>query len=198
MSRLVLLKSFLVISIGAVAGYNTVDFLKNKNSPHRYMASMTMSKMASEQISKSLLDIRIKNVDLAVNEDHASTVTVTLLAYKPLPAGLAYSWNIHDDMQVVDGQTNGILPAFSANQSIELTLKIKGYNKIKRSYVSFSIKGDVESTKFLREVLASSRPEDSFEYVVQEYERSKSNEGRINKLGKAESKGPIDPKKVIH
>ncbi|MFZ3231780.1 MAG: hypothetical protein WA160_16360 [Pseudobdellovibrio sp.] len=199
MSRSILLKSILTISIGAFCGYNTVQYFKTKNSSHRYLASITMSKIASDQYSKTLIDVRIKNIDIAQLENDVSTVKVSLEAFKPLPAGLNYSWILPKNIQIVDGLANGILTEFSANQIQELTLKIKGYSKAKKSYLSFSVSGEIENSAFKREVLLSSRPEDSFEYVVQDYERNKSNELKANsKLGKNEYKSPIDIKKVVH
>ena len=48
-----------------------------------------------------------------------------------------------------------------------------------------------------RDLLVSSRPEDSFEYVVQEVEKAKAEEKKtIKKLGKTEVTSPIDLKKV--
>jgi len=199
MSRSFILKSAIAISIGAVAGYNSVQYFKNRNSSHRYLASITMSKLASEQLSKTLVDVKIKNVEVGLTDSDTSTVKVILTAYKPIAAGLTYNWNIPSDVQVLQGQTSGSLPEFAANQTQELVLKLSGYNKVKKNYVSFTLAGDVDATRFQREVLASSRPEDSFEYVVQEYERSKANDVRVNsKLGKSEYKAPIDLKKVVH
>lgn len=199
MSRFSILKSIAVISFGAVLGYNTVDYFKNKNSGHRYLASMTMSKIAAQQFAKTLIDVRIKNSTVAVDEDDSSTITVTLTAYKPIPAGLAYTWNLPNDVHVIEGQVNGLLPDLAANQSQDLVLKVKGYNKQKKSYISFAINGDVENMKIQREVLASSRPEDSFEYVVQNFEKSKANENKLaGKVGKNDFKAPIDPKKIVH
>ncbi|MBC7467085.1 MAG: hypothetical protein H7256_13935 [Bdellovibrio sp.] len=200
MSRKFILNSILAISFGAVVGYNTVDYFKNRNSPHRYLASMTMSKIAAEQFSKTLIDLKIKNVDIALLDTDVSTIRISLQAYKPIPAGLTYTWNLPADVQLIgNSQVSGVLPEFGANQTQELILKVTGYSKVKKSYISFSLNGEVENAKFQREALVSSRPEDSFEYVVQQYERSKANEVKVNgKLGKSESKGPIDINKVVH
>lgn len=200
MSRFTILKSALVISFGAIAGYTTVDYFNHKSSPNRYLASMTMSKMASEQFSKTLIDMRLTNVEIGATENDVSTIKVSLLAYKPIPPGLTFAWSLPSDVKVVNNEpTRGTLTEFAANQTQEIILKVKGYNKLKKSYISFSLNGDVENTKFQREILISSRPEDSFEYVVQQYERTKANDAKVNgKVGKADYTGPIDIKKVIH
>ncbi len=194
-----LLNSFGVILISALVGYATTKYIQKKNSPSRYMASMTMGKMASEQFSKTVFDIKVKNVEIGKTESDLSTVQVSIEAFKEIPAGLSFNWNIPNDVTVVEGSQHGLLQKFTANEIQNLELKIKGYNKIKKSFISFSIEGFLGSAKLNREVLLSSRPEDSFEYIVQNYERAKEAEAQVNsKMGQATHKPLIDIKKVIH
>lgn len=194
-----LLKSFPVIALSAFVGYSAMKYVQQESSPNRYLASLTMGKMAVEQFSKTIFDVKIKNVKVGLTENDTSTVQVDVEAYTALPAGLPYSWNIPEDVVIVEGPQQGVFSEFAANQIQTLVLKIKGYNKIKKSFISFSVNGSSGQTKLQREVLLSSRPEDSFEYVVQNYEKSKEAQAKINgKLGKSEYKSPIDIKKVIH
>jgi hypothetical protein len=158
-----------------------------------------MSKMASEQVSKSLIDMRLRNLEVGLLADDVSTIRMTLQTFKPIPAGVNYTWNLPSDVQLVEGKISDQLPEMAANQTKEIIIKVKSYNKIKKSYISFLIEGNVENTNFKRESLVSSRPEDSFEYVVQDYERSQKAEARaMNKMGKSDYKAPIDIKKVVH
>lgn len=199
MSKFTLLKSAIIITLGTIIGYKSVDYIKNRNSPHRYLASMTMSKLAADQFSKTLIDIQIKNVEIAEKENEVSTIKVILQSYKPIPAGLNYSWNLPKEVHSIEGAQSGTLNDLSANQQIVLTLKVTGYSKQKKNFISFTLNGEVEHQLVQREVLLSSRPEDSFEYVVQEYEKAKSQDVKANsKMGKSNYKGPIDIEKVVH
>lgn len=194
-----LLKSFSIVALSALVGYGSVKYFQQANSPNRYLASMKMGKMASEQFSKTVFDIQVKNLEIGITEKDISTVQVSIDAFKPLPAGLSFSWNLPDDVSIVEGTQQGFLTEFSANQIQTLVLKIKGYNKTKKSFLSFSLTGSIDNVSLHREALLSSRPEDSFEYVVQQYEKSKQADAKsISKLGKSEYKSPIDLKNVIH
>lgn len=194
-----LLNSLSVIAISAVVGYGAVKYIQKENSPNRYLASMTMGKMAHEQYSKTVFDIKVKNVEVGLTESDVSTVQVTIEAFSEISDGLIYSWHLPDDITVSAGSQQGLLPKFSVNDTQTLELKIKGYSKAKKSFISFSVEGRLGEAKLKREVLLSSRPEDSFEYIVQNYEKSKQSESKIsNKLRKAEYKPLIDIKNVVH
>ncbi len=181
-------------------GYSSVKGLMTENSPNRYLASATMSKMAVEQISKSILNIQLKKSLIGLTDSDSSTVEVSLEALQPIPAGVPFHWNLPEGVTVLSGASHGLLPEFAANQVHEFTLQVSGFSKAKKSYLSFSVKGDMGSIKLQQEVLFSSRPEDSFEYVVQNYEKAKMAASKAS--GKASKsslyKGPIDPKKIVH
>ena len=199
MSYRTLLKSFSVVAISAVIGYGAMKFIQKENSPNRYLASMTMGKMAHEQFSKTIFDIKVKNIEVGSTDSDVSTVQVTIDAFNEIPEGLSYSWHLPEDISVFAGSQQGLLPKFSANETQTLELKIKGYSKIKKSFISFSVEGALGAAKLKREVLLSSRPEDSFEYIVQNYEKSKKSEAKINnKLKKADYKPLVDVKNVVH
>lgn len=191
------LKSTLVMTLGAVVGYSSVKYFKQPNENNRGIASITFSKLGSEQYAKSLFEVKIENESLAKKSDEESIIYVKIEAYKTLPEGLSYSWSIPDTVSVVEGVLAGPLNGFSAKETKEFRLKVKGYSKEVRSYISFAIKGTLDGKPVERDILVSSRPEDSFEYVVQERERERAIEKKtLNKLGKPEAKSPIDLDKV--
>lgn len=192
-----ILKSALVMTFGAVIGYSSVKFLKQPNENNRGIASLTFSKLGSDQYAKSLFDVKIENESIAKKSDEESVINVRIEAFKTLPEGLTYTWNIPDTVTVIEGELNGPLAGFSAKETKEFRLKVKGYSKEVRNFISFTIKGDLDGKSVERDVLVSSRPEDSFEYVVQEKERERAIEKKsFNKLGKPEAKSPIDLNKV--
>ncbi len=199
MSGFTVLKSFFVIAFGAVVGYSTVQFTLSKESPNRYLASAAYSKMAVEQHSRSLIDMKIKTSDVAATEGDSSLIEVSIEAFSAIPAGIPFTWNLPEGVEVLSGAQSGLLPDFAPNQMHVFTLKVSGFNKLKKSFISFSAKGEIGSVRLQREILFSSRPEDSFEYVVQQYEKNKMNESSQNsKVKKTSSyQAPVDKKKVM-
>lgn len=192
-----ILKSISVIALGSLVGYSTVKFLSQPNENNRGIASITYSKLGSEQYAKSLFEIKIQNGTLAEKIDELSEIVVSVEALKTLPEGLVYSWSIPDTATVIEGDMNGSLAGFSAHEKKEYRLKVKGYSREVRHFISFTIKGNLNSKPVNRDVLISSRPEDSFEYVVREREKERAIEKKlVNKMGKTEAKSPIDLNKV--
>ncbi len=192
-----ILKSAVVVLFGGLLGYNAVHLINQPSSINRQLASATFSKLGTEQFARNLFDVKIKNESIALTQDAVSTIRVTIEAYKSFPTGLLYRWNLPESAIVVEGPIEGSLYNFAENQTKEFTLKVKGYSKEIRNYISFSIKGELDQKKIERDVLASSRPEDSFEYVVQQYEKSKTeSSNKLNKLGPSRTKAPVDINKV--
>jgi hypothetical protein len=193
-----ILKSSFIILFGAVVGYTSVHFIREPNKHNRQLASMTFSKLGSQQFAKTLFDIKVRNDSIALKANEISTIKVSIEAFKDFPAGLKYTWTLPETVSVVEGDITGDLLDFSAHQKKDFTLKVRGYSKEEKNYISFAINGNLNDKLIERDILVSSRPEDSFEYVVQEMEKSKAAEAQVlNKLGKpAAAKAPIDVNKV--
>lgn len=192
-----ILKSTLAVTLGAVVGYSSVKYMKQPNENNRGLASLTFSKLGSEQYAKSLFEVKIENESLAQKADEESSIVVRVEAYKSLPEGLTYSWNIPDTVTIVQGDISGNILGFSPHEVKEYRLKVKGYSREVRNFISFTVKGALNNKEVSRDVLVSSRPEDSFEYVVQEREKARAIDKKtFNKLGKPEAKSPIDLNKV--
>ncbi len=193
-----ILKSAAVIALGGFVGFASVKFFSQPNENNRGLASLTFSKLGSEQFAKSLFNIKISHEELAQSNDDFSVVTVTIEAIKSFPAGLSYSWSLPDTANLIDGELSGSLEEFSAHQTKEFRIKVKGYSREVRTYISFAIRGGLDNKGVDRDVLISSRPEDSFEYVVQEREkaRTQDNAKGLKKLGRPAAKSPIDLDKV--
>jgi hypothetical protein len=192
-----ILKSVGVVLFGAVVGYSSIKYFSGPNENNRGLASMTYSKLGSEQFAKTLFDIKIKNEDLADKGSDISVVRVTIEPYKSLPSSLSYTWNLPDTATLIEGDLSGSLADLAPNQKKEFVIKVHGYSHEVRSYISFTVKGVLEDKAIERDVMVSSRPEDSFEYVVQEHEKARAiQKNSLNKLGKPEVKSPIDLNKV--
>lgn len=191
------------MAVGAVFGYYSIQFFMPNQSaaqfgPNRFLASATMSKLGSEQYAKSFFDIKIKNEIVSNSKDEISVVKVTFEAFQKLPPALNYTWHLPEGATLVDGSLTGTLTELEANQTQELEIKLKGYSREFKNHVVFAVKGDLNQSQINQNVIVSSRPEDSFEYIVQENEKLKAKEAQAkNKMGKSGYKPPIDPKNVV-
>lgn len=168
MPRHNILKSVAVIAIGGICGYSAVHHLKPQTQ-HRFLASQPMiSKVGQEQNARQLFDVRLNTDELAQQDSGVSTLKVTVTALRTIPAGLIYNWNISDGVHVVDGSVHDQLGAFTSGEQKEFVLRVRGFSKEIRKYISFEVRGEVAQRSVRREVLISSRIEDSFEYVIQQ------------------------------
>ena len=189
-----LLKSAAIISFGSILGYTSVKWL-TPEPKNRSIASYPISKLGKVQNARNLFDVKLNTEGLAVTEDGTSTIKVSIEALKNFDSGLVYTWNLPQDIEVLEGPLTENLGAFSAGQSKEFTLKARRFSKQLKKFISFEIKGDYEQRPINREILISSRVEDSFEYVIQQNE--KKHKGQVQKLGTVKSKNKFSPDRVI-
>ncbi|MEK6628009.1 MAG: hypothetical protein AABY53_05240 [Bdellovibrionota bacterium] len=191
-----ILKSVAVISFGAIVGYSSVKFLLNPSQNSRAIASFPISKVGQEQNSRYLFNIKINTEELAKTEEGVSTIKINIEALKKLNAGLSYSWILAQDIELLEGSLNGDLGEFTENQNKEFILKVRGFSKQLKKFISFEVNGEFEKKPIRREVLISSRIEDSLEYAIQQNELSKS-KNQINKLDHSKSKNKFSPENII-
>jgi hypothetical protein len=196
MSKFNLLKSIAVVALGIAAGYFSVHLLKPA-SANRFIASQQISKLGLSNNAASLFDVKLNTDGLALRDSDMSIITVSVVAANDLPdAGITYKWNLPSDVQLLDGTAASTIGAFSAGQSKDFTIKVKNFSKELRKYISFEVQGDLNQLPLKREVLISSRIEDSFEYMLQQNELKKN---KLNKkLGVSENKGRFSPENIIH
>ena len=185
-----LLKSVAVISLGVVVGYSSIKFFKPEEK-NRFMASYPISKLGKNQNSRLLFDIIVNTDELALTEDDISTIKVNIHALKNINAGLIYSWNLPEDIELIDGYLNDSLGVLTANQSKEFVIRVKGFSKSFKKFISFEVQGEFEQRPIHREILISSRIEDSLEYIIQQNELNKS-KNQINKLDNGKTKFSLD------
>ena len=182
-----ILKSLAVITFGGLFGYGSIHFLKPEPK-NRFIASQPMAKIGLEQNARSLFDVKLNTEDLAKKDSDVSTIQVTIEALHPIDSGLVYHWNLSNDIQVVEGSLHDHLGAFTTGESKVYTLKVKGFSKELKKYISFEVRGDVNQRPVRREVLISSRVEDSFEYMIQQNDKKNTANGQNNKLDKKKNK----------
>lgn len=185
-----ILKSVVVISLGVVVGYSSIKFFKPEEK-NRFMASYPISKLGKNQNSRLLFDIKANTDELALDENDVSTIKINVQALKNIDAGLIYNWHLPQDVELVDGNLNNILGDFTANQNKEFVIRVKGFSKRFKKFISFEVQGEFEQRPIHREILISSRIEDSFEYTIQQNELNKS-KNQINKLNNGKTKFSLD------
>lgn len=189
MPRYQLLKSLTILSCGVLFGYLVTPLMiSSKTESHQIDFSSqspdyVLSKMNSFQVSAEYFDVRIKHEIISEEEEGVSVVKALVTARKDLPAGLHFKWNLGEHVYSND-HVSGLLPEIKANQTYEVLLSVKGFTKASKNYLSFIITGQVDSHKLTREVLSSSRPEDSFEYFVQEQHRLEQENLKQDQNGK--------------
>lgn len=189
-----LLKSAAIISFGSVLGYTSVKWLTSEPK-NRSIASYPVSKLGKVQNARNLFDVKLNTDGLALTDDGTSTIKVTIVALKNFDSGLVYSWNLPQDIEVVEGPITENIGAFTAGQSKEFTLKARQFSKQLKKFISFEIKGDYEQRPINREILISSRVEDSFEYVIQQNEKKRK--VQVQKPGADKVKSKFSPDRVI-
>lgn len=203
MSSKFIIKSFIISTVGLFVGYagmNAFVALNSENKSEafeRTIASSPITKIGIDQISRDYFDIKISNQSVAEKNDETSVVQVTVTALKNLPAGLQYKWNLHKDMTSTDALT-GQLDEMATGSKKEFSLRVVGFSKQINSHVNFSITGQIGEHILRRSVITSSRPEDSFEYVVEQAARNEQKTGKIQKLSNGKSvRKKFDLNKVI-
>lgn len=193
------LKPLAIITCGALLGASithlTVQHLKPEPK-NRFIASQPMAKIGLEQNARQVLDIKIDTSELAAQDAQVSILKVKITALRPLEAGLIYNWNVSDDIQVLEGSLHDQLGAFTNGETKEFTVRLRGFSKEIKRYVSFEVQGATHQRPLRREVLISSRVEDSFEYVIQQNQKKNVKAGH-NKVG-AQSNSRFSPENVIH
>lgn len=174
MSKHFLLNSFCITVLGVFAGYSVTHVVLESNHglQSRDVASInqghTLSKLASQQVYQDYFDVRIKHEHFSKKRDEQSTVKAVITAKKDLPAGLSFRWVLGQDVQVTSSELTGTLHEIKQGESQEVFLNVYGFNKQQKTFLSFEVKGTVDNHLLVKETLSSSRPEDSFEYVVQQ------------------------------
>lgn len=208
MSKQFFLKSTPLLFVGFVIGYGFTSILKNQisssSSDEISMSSIaeenssgrTLTKLGTESIYQEFFDIRIKNVNISKAKDGTSDVVAVITARKNIPEGLSFKWIMGEGVSAVSESTTGVLGSLEKNEVKEVPLKVFGFNKSIQSYLSFDIDGEITGFKIKKSVLASSRPEDSFEYLVQnesqreiqEQKNSNSTKGQVKITNSKKSK----------
>lgn len=187
MSKHVVLKTICVSVLGISFGYGLTRVMHTEYEyeyANRTTASVPLTKLGMDQASFDYIDIQIENVSLAQKKDDTSLVQVKVTALKDIPASLNFKWILGKDV-LTSENLEGVLEPMTQGQSKVYELRVQNYSKEWQSYVSLALTGDMSGHKVQREVIVSSRPEDSFEYVVQQAalaEQQQAAKGKVQKL----------------
>lgn len=197
MSKQFILNSICITLFGTFLGYGVTHIAMSNGQSHSLdMASLApnenghrITKLASQQIYQDYFDVRIKHDSISETENGQSVVKAIVTAKKDLPAGLDYSWKLGENVTSTSPDVTGKLSAIKRGESQEVLLPVYGFTKQSKRFLSFVISGKVDKHDLHKESLSSSRPEDSFEYVVQQAhqleedrakEEASKNNGKVN------------------
>jgi len=211
MSKQFILNSICITLFGTFLGYGATHIAMSKGQSNSLdMASLApsennhrLTKLASQQIYQDYFDVRIKHDSISKTEDGQSIVKAIVTAKKDLPAGLNYSWKLGENVTSNSSEITGQLQAIKRGESQEVQLPVYGFTKQSKRFLSFVINGKVDKHDLHKESLSSSRPEDSFEYVVQQahqLEQERAQE-EAKTTGKVKTKSvrskKFDPENII-
>jgi hypothetical protein len=200
MSSKFIITSLITTAFGVFVGYSAMSWSQQENSPdysERRIAAAPILKLGADQISRDYYDIKIINENIASKNSDPSILKVIVSAKKDLPTGLQYQWQLHKDMTTTDVLT-GQLDTLAAGQKKEFTLRVIGFSKEFNSHINFIVLGQIGNHNLRRSVITSSRPEDSFEYVVEQAALAEKKTGKVLKLSNGKStKSKFDPAKII-
>lgn len=188
MSKHVVLKTICVSLLGISFGYSITRLMHNEyeyEMASRLTASLPLTKLGIDQASYEYIDMKIENITLADKKNDTSVVQVRITALKNIPATLNYKWIL--GKEVLSGEVlEGVLQPLDQGDSKTFEIRVQNYSKEWNSHVSLELSGDLGGHYVQRDVIVSSRPEDSFEYVVQqaalaEHQARKAN-GKVQTL----------------
>lgn len=170
MSKHIVLKTICVSLLGISFGYGITRLMHNEyeyEMASRNTASLPLMKLGIDQASYEYIDMKIDNVTLADKKDDTSVVQVRITALKNIPTALNYKWIL--GKEVLSGEVlEGVLQPLAQGESKIFEIRVQNYSKEWNSHVSLELSGDLAGHNVQRDVIVSSRPEDSFEYVVQQ------------------------------
>ena len=168
MSKHVVLKTICVSLLGITFGYGITRVMHTEYEVStRNTASVPLTKLGVDQASYDYIDIKIENVSLADKKEGTSLVQVRVTALRDIQSALNYQWILGKDVTTSEN-LDGILEPLAQGQSKVFELRVQNYSKEWQSHVSMNLSGDLSGHQVRRDVIISSRPEDSFEYVVQQ------------------------------
>jgi|GEM_PF-2618778 len=189
----------IILSAGVAVGFAAVHFLKPVDK-NRSLMYYSFSKLGADQNSRYLFDIKINASELSQTENEISIIKVNIEGLKDFNSDLIYTWTLPQDVELAEGALSGPLGDFYTNQNKEYILKVRGFSKQLKKFISFEVQGEFEQRPVRRDILISSRLEDSFEYSIQQNELNNSKnqlKNKIYKLGDAKPKGRFDLDRVV-
>ncbi len=202
-----ILSSTVTIVCGVFIGYFGMQFVKNSTTTQSSsFASLAkdpqIMKLGADQISKDYFEVRFDNNAIADTNEKPALVKVKVIAIKEIPAGLNYKWVLGKDMTST-AALEGSFPSFQPGEEKTFEISVLGFSKESVAHISFSVSGLLGTHSVKRDIIASSRPEDSYEYALQQqalYQEQFVTKGQSNKTQKSLKKGfrgQFDPEKIV-
>ena len=201
MSKHILLKTICVSFIGICCGWGISRFMNTETfTLSRHVASIPpMTKLGLDPVSYDYVDIKIENVSIAEKKDETSLVHARITALKNIPTVLNYQWILGKDVITSDSLVGSLDPMVQGESKL-LEFRVQNYSKEWQSHVSLALTGYLANHPVNRQAIISSRPEDSFEFVVQQAEQQnkRAPTGKVQKLSSGKTvKEKFRPENVV-
>jgi hypothetical protein len=159
-----------------------------------------MAKLGSQMFAKQLFNVKV-NYDLIANKENEKTVLkVTATALHDIEAGLNYTWVLPPDVKILSGQISDAFGSFQSGESKDFEIEVSGFSKEQKKYVSFEVTGHLKGMPLKRDVLITSRIEDTMEYMIHESEKKAQLEEQKNPKAKklnSQRKSKFAPENII-
>lgn len=176
------LKPLSVILFGVLVGYHgmrSITATTDRTVSSYSTSSHRMAKLGLAQNANSLFDVRVVADQIATDETGVSTVQVKIRSYVSINDGLQYRWNLPPEVELIEGQFSNVMGRFNANEEKIFELKLRHFSKQLRRYINFEISGLANNLPIQKDVLISSRIEDSMEYIIQQDRLEQKAHGKV-------------------
>jgi aspartokinase len=196
MSKHIILKAFICSVIGVSTGFYLMHSLSKYNSTRQLASSESpflISKLSIDQVSRNYFQLKLSTDTLAEKQNETSVVVASITALQDLPANLKFTWILGKDTTATSN-TEGLLPALKAGDTQQIQISVQNFSHEIQNHVSLNIEGNIGEHKVSRNVIISSRPEDSFEYVVQQAALQRKSEPDNMKIQKLSNGQKINDK----
>jgi len=196
-SKQLLLRIILTTGFGLVTGFLTMHLIYKNNSTRR-LASISESplliqKLSQDMVSRNFFQLKLSSEEIAENQNGISVIKATITAFQNMPSGLKYTWYLEKDATTTS-VLEGTLPAISAGQTYDLQINVSKFSKEIQNHITFSVSGKIAEHTVLRDAIIATRPEDSFEYVLQKAAEERKQDPQNMKIQKLSNGQKIDDK----
>lgn len=201
------LKYLMVTLFGTFIGFYGMSWLAPQSqhklelaSTEGFLPEQRLAKIGADQFSRNYFDVKFDKIQIPESDSEPVRITAKLTALKDLPSGLSFNWNLSPGVKS-QMSTSGIIPQISAKEEHSIEIEVTGFSKASRGFASLSIGGSLGSHRVGRNIITTSRPEESYEHVLHQSALHRNNEKQgffiQTKLNGKSRENKFDPKNIV-